>query len=102
MAGQCLTLKQIAEVKQHEAMMNAIRKRTGRTKHPMTAVIWGCGCCYGYSILEHRTIADTTVQEEEKRRKEPKVYGKYTWEQKGKVKKTYGWKQKEVVIDLLK
>lgn len=65
---QYLTLAQIAEVKQSEATINAIQKREG-TKHPTTAIVWGCRCCYGYTILTHRTIADTTVQEEERKRK---------------------------------
>lgn len=65
---QYLTLAQIAEVKQSEAVINAIQKREG-TKHPTTAIIWGCRCCYGYTIATHRTIANTTVQEEERKRK---------------------------------
>ncbi len=66
---QYLTLAQIAEVKHSEAVINAIQKRDG-TKHPTTAIVWGCRCCYGYTILIDRTIADTTVQEEERKRKE--------------------------------
>ncbi len=98
MSGRRLSLKQIAEMKQHEAMMNAYRKREGLTKHPMTAIVWGCGCCHGYSILYHQTIADTTVQEEEKRRQEPKVYKPWHWKNKRSVRKMVGWKPKEVRI----
>lgn len=65
---QYLTLAQMAEMKQSEATINAIQKREG-TKHPTTAIVWGCRCCYGYTILTHQTIADTTVQEEDRKRK---------------------------------
>jgi hypothetical protein len=67
MAGRFLSLKQIAEVKESEARCNAIQKREG-TKHPMVAIVWSCGCCHGYCIMRHRTIADITVQEEEYKR----------------------------------
>lgn len=64
---QFLTLAQIAEMKQSEASVNAEQKREG-TRHPTTAIVWGCRCCYGYTTLRDRTIANTTVQEEERKR----------------------------------
>lgn len=63
-----LSSRQIAEIKRSEASTNARQRRNG-TKHPTVAIAWGCGCCQFYSILYGRTIADTTVQEEERRRK---------------------------------
>ena len=64
---QFLTLKQMAEMKESEASVNARQKHEG-TKHPTTAIVWSCRCCYGYTTLRNRTIADTTVQEEERKR----------------------------------
>lgn len=65
---QFLTLAQMAEIKKSEAAINAIQNREG-TKHPTTVVVWSCRCCYGYTILYHRKIANTTVQEETNKRK---------------------------------
>lgn len=55
MAGQMLNPKQMQEVKGLEVALNAQQKREG-TRHPVFHIIWGCGCCYGPTLIRHRTI----------------------------------------------
>lgn len=69
---QFLTLAQMAEMKKSEATANATQKRDG-TRHPTAAIVWGCRCCHGYTILSDRTVADTTVRQEDRRREAEKA-----------------------------
>ena len=81
MAGKFLKPGAIADTVRSEQRMNAVRKRTGKTKHPVQVTSCGCpdpNCGAWHTIVTERTIptkeecADLVINDNKTRNAEKK------------------------------